>query len=532
MDIILHPEPSTAQMPSAEQLRSIARRGYERGYTPIPLADNGDPLVRGHHGGARRPDAATVTNTISLLTDGCGLAWSLPSDRIGIDIDHYISGETVKTGWSTIMELEQRLGPLPVETTWYSTRRGAQDRTGGVWTGIALFRLPPEIVPNDGYLRTRGVLGECVEIISYHQRFLRAAPTVRRGLSYRWHGPNGYSDELPPIGETLPLLPDAWVAHVLGDRTVAGNEKLAVGGGAPTAPRGIVTWLKPSLEIERDYLASLSKAARRRYIGTLPPDHPFHGEIEELLEIPAPARHAGSSSRAVAYRENNRERSDTGDAAAWCRGHIPGFDDPMSDFLRRVVSRHIEAMPAAGGRHDHTLAAITDVLFLCAGDDKQGKFANPGAMEAVDCLVEAFYEAIGPDHARRDAAEVEVPSMICWAVAKVREAVESGEIVISQRYFNEVDMQELGRLWRERGSGDSSSSGMAQNFRPVRPTDIAEVPRLPSRSFLTKNTGRGTNGAPGFNRIPPSPRPVIIDEPHPAGFKAIRPTEQDTRRKP
>lgn len=126
--------------------------------------------------------------------DGAGnVALRVPLGVIGIDVDDYDD----KHGGKTLADLEAKYGTLP--TTWVSTSRGY-----GV-SGIRLYRVPADV-------RFPGILGEHIEIIQNHHRYLVVAPSIHpSGTRYRWYDPQGELPGRPPDVTELTELPTAWV---------------------------------------------------------------------------------------------------------------------------------------------------------------------------------------------------------------------------------------------------------------------------------------------------------------------------------
>lgn len=155
-----------------------------------------------------------------------GLAWCV----IGIDVDHYIKGETTKRGADTIQVLEAELGALP--PTWSSTARGLEDGRGGLTVGpsrIMLFRAPAQryatkLTAPEPYSTGGGQPGRQlgdVEVIQRHHRYAVVWPsphpsTGRAGAIYRWYTPEGHLSEVGhvPRPTDLAWLPPAWARHL------------------------------------------------------------------------------------------------------------------------------------------------------------------------------------------------------------------------------------------------------------------------------------------------------------------------------
>jgi DNA polymerase-1 len=153
---------------------------------------------------------------------------------IGIDVDDYPKGETVKVGGQTLAALEAQLGPLP--PTWISSARPAP-------SGIRFYRVPA------GRYRTKLTAGSTgdIEVIQRHHRYAVVAPSVNMdagGTLYAWwHPPTGPTvfPGMLPSPTDLPWLPDTWVAHLREGASAAGPAAAARDDGArllSLAPQG------------------------------------------------------------------------------------------------------------------------------------------------------------------------------------------------------------------------------------------------------------------------------------------------------
>lgn len=134
---------------------------------------------------------------------------------IGIDVDHYDSGDKEKRGGDQLRELEARLGVLP--DTWVSSAR-----SDGV-SGIRYFRVPRGMA-------FRGQVDKDIECIQKGHRFAVVYPSKHpNGNVYRWHQPGTlpqqgavFSQELPDARK-LPLLPQQWLSYLTNDMMRAGD---------------------------------------------------------------------------------------------------------------------------------------------------------------------------------------------------------------------------------------------------------------------------------------------------------------------
>jgi hypothetical protein len=125
---------------------------------------------------------------------------------VGFDVDAYAG----KTGGATLIEAQRRWGPLP-PGPWSSSR------DDGV-SGIRFYRVPDGTV-----LRTVISFPELgighIEIIQRHHRYAMVWPSVHpSGAVYTWRSADGDTLLDPPSPDDLPLLPDAWLTALAGNR--------------------------------------------------------------------------------------------------------------------------------------------------------------------------------------------------------------------------------------------------------------------------------------------------------------------------
>lgn len=144
-------------------------------------------------------------------TAGGNVALRLPHDVLGLDVDAYPG----KAGGRTLVDLTERLGPLP--PTWSTTARD-----DGV-SGIRLFHLPESAAGG----HWKGEAGPGIEVIQWGHRYAIVAPSTNpdaAGASYRWvpGRPVGIARWPSPDRLSLPELPAAWVEYLLipGERRV------------------------------------------------------------------------------------------------------------------------------------------------------------------------------------------------------------------------------------------------------------------------------------------------------------------------
>lgn len=136
---------------------------------------------------------------------------------IGIDVDHYTSGDKEKLGGDQLRELEKSLGDLP--DTWISSAR-----TDGI-SGIRYFRVPRGMA-------FRGAIDKDIECIQKGHRFAVVYPSVHPGGGmYRWYAPgilptgkdNAATNGALPPARDLPLLPEKWLSYLTNDNMRAGD---------------------------------------------------------------------------------------------------------------------------------------------------------------------------------------------------------------------------------------------------------------------------------------------------------------------
>ncbi|PXY33569.1 hypothetical protein BAY59_10835 [Prauserella coralliicola] len=202
---------------------------------PVPVVSKHPPPV-GFTGAEGRDTTPLDLVGWAGTHAGHSIALRMPDGVIGIDVDHYdkvkrvvdpATGETVekvvaKRGADTLAEYETRWGPLP--PTWTSTARGDLDSPGP--SRVALFRVPA------GRYRTK--LGDAIEIIQRHHRYLVVAPSQNPeagGSTYRWYGPDGAAAEAMPKPEEFPELPAAWIEGLREGATEAGPAAADIGSG-------------------------------------------------------------------------------------------------------------------------------------------------------------------------------------------------------------------------------------------------------------------------------------------------------------
>lgn len=137
------------------------------------------------------------------------------NEIVGIDVDHYLSGDKDKRGGDQLKALEDRLGTLP--PTWISSAR-----TDGI-SGIRYYRVPRGMA-------FRGQVDKDIECICKGYRFAVVFPSIHpNGEQYRWYAPGvlpvsggTVSGELPDARQ-LPFLPAPWLSYLTDDLMRAGD---------------------------------------------------------------------------------------------------------------------------------------------------------------------------------------------------------------------------------------------------------------------------------------------------------------------
>lgn len=202
------PVPATSR-PFADSVVAYAQAGWSC-ILPVPPAAKYPPPIG--YTGADGLD----TDPITLATWAAGehasssVALRMPEGIIGIDVDQYVKGESVKKGAETLAAHEVLWGPLPL--TWTSTSRGP-----GQPSRIHFFRVPPGRY-------AANLEGGDVEIIQRHHRYAVVWPSVHHevGAQYAWYDPNG-SPSTPanrvPRPDELAELPPAWVQGLAAGAT-------------------------------------------------------------------------------------------------------------------------------------------------------------------------------------------------------------------------------------------------------------------------------------------------------------------------
>jgi P4 family phage/plasmid primase-like protien len=202
---------------------NIYRQSWWRGTVPLPYKAKHPPPTGFTGHAALYPDDAQINewrddgkrHNIGIRLAGVDKKYEL----IGIDVDHYQSGEKTKRGGDQLQALESTLGRLP-ETWISSARKDGQ-------SGIRYFRVPRG-------LAFRGQVDKDIECISKGYRFAVVWPSVHpdEGV-YQWYrpgcAPDGVSyvqDGTVPVAKDLPLLPEKWIDHLTAGKMRASDVDL------------------------------------------------------------------------------------------------------------------------------------------------------------------------------------------------------------------------------------------------------------------------------------------------------------------
>jgi Zierdtviridae DNA primase len=135
---------------------------------------------------------------------------------VGIDVDHYKSGDKDKRGGDQLEALEEKLGKLP--DTWIAT-----SRIDGK-SGIRFFLVKRGFV-------FRGQVDKDIECISKGYRYAVVWPSLHPlGKTYWWYPPgfapieenrSAWSEGEIPDARHLPLLPEKWVEYITQNKMSA-----------------------------------------------------------------------------------------------------------------------------------------------------------------------------------------------------------------------------------------------------------------------------------------------------------------------
>lgn len=200
--------------PYADAARAYRDLGW-RGVLPADLNGRPGHVPAGYSGGHDAdPDDDQVAAWVASHGDH-NVALRLPDDVLGLDVDVY--GD--KRGDEAVAYVADQLGAGDLPPTWTSTARGADQPSR-----IHLYRVPP-----GGRWRSDLGRGSCVEVIRRGHRWARVWPSRNHRLvgrpgvdaTYRWYRPDGTEADRPPRPDELAELPDAWLAVLRDDATVA-----------------------------------------------------------------------------------------------------------------------------------------------------------------------------------------------------------------------------------------------------------------------------------------------------------------------
>lgn len=193
---------SAPTLPAAAQrspFHDTAIALQQAGWFPFPLpygAKSPPPADRTGASGLW-PTAADLDAELRTTAAPANVGIRLPPGVLGVDVDAYVKGGTLKPGAATLAALEAELGPLPA--TWRLT-----SRDDGV-SGIPFYG----VLPDSSW---PGVIGPGIEALCWHYRYAVAANSVHpdTGRAYRWVDPDGNPSATAPLVDDLPDLPIEW----------------------------------------------------------------------------------------------------------------------------------------------------------------------------------------------------------------------------------------------------------------------------------------------------------------------------------
>lgn len=184
--------------------RELAPVYLRQGYVaPIPLPHgrkspppNG---FTGHHN-TQPPTAEQIEEWRKTRGDD-GIAFVLQDGQIVIDVDNYAKGEwPAGTGTATMSELAERAAcDLPRGPKLRNRIDGSEKRP---------FRVPAG-------LRFRKGLGPCVDVVTPTHRYVNAGINPDTGNPEKWFDADDKPMGEPPLPETWPELPEAWLSLVI-----------------------------------------------------------------------------------------------------------------------------------------------------------------------------------------------------------------------------------------------------------------------------------------------------------------------------
>lgn len=218
--------PATGGQPYADSAEAYLAAGWPC-VLPVP-PESKTPPPQGYTGEHGRDTGPAEVAAMIAGYPGHSVALRMPDGVIGIDVDDYPKGQTVKRGSATLAHFVALYGPLPA--TWSSTARGHDGPSR-----IMFFRAPAG--------RYRSLLGPDVEIIQRHHRYAVVAPSWHHDVRapYTWYDPSGrpwvFERGLPagqyafPGPAALAELPAAWAQGLREGAAAAGVLPADTGAG-------------------------------------------------------------------------------------------------------------------------------------------------------------------------------------------------------------------------------------------------------------------------------------------------------------
>jgi hypothetical protein len=272
----------------AEAFDMYRAAGWKRVF-PLPIREKDPPPVGVTGRDGQAPDLGTIA-AFRRAPWNSNLGIAMPQDLIGIDIDQY--GD--KNGAVNLATLEHHHG-VRLPPTVRSTSRGPDNPSG-----IRLYRVPPG-------LDWKGELCPDVEIISWHDRYLVAWPSIHKdlGTEYGWYDDANEPLERPPlvVGDH-PDLPWQFIKDATKDPDVPADYE------APEARRE-TTWHAKVTEAFGRFPGTGSLHANARTASMA------LARYEQLQLAGATAALDELGTRFITTVETNRERR--GVAAEWGR---------------------------------------------------------------------------------------------------------------------------------------------------------------------------------------------------------------------
>lgn len=227
MDLRLNPVPDKAvrYLSPYRDTANLYRVAGWRGPIPLPYKEKHPPPTGWTGHAAPYPTDDHIRDWTNEGQRNIGIRLAGVDDEneiIGIDVDHYHSGDKVKKGGDQLEVLENRLGPLPA--TWISSAR-----KDGI-SGIRYFRVPRGMA-------FRGQVDKDIECIQKGHRFAVVFPSIHpNGSRYEWYRPGvrplGLTDDSHDQGQLqlpdarkLPFLPKKWLEHLTNGGMEAGEHE-------------------------------------------------------------------------------------------------------------------------------------------------------------------------------------------------------------------------------------------------------------------------------------------------------------------